>query len=263
MTWFTVGIFEPLFNALLYIQKILPGHDLGIAIILLTLVIKAALWIPSLSGIRASRQLQTLQPKLKAIQTQYKDNKEKLAQEQMKLYKDSKVNPLSSCLPLLIQIPFFIGLYQVFISGLKIDQNGILGANELKNVYPFLRGYYETTPINTMFLGFVDLVGQKGIANIVFAVLAGATQFWQTKMLAAPKEPHIKEARDESMASATNKQMTYLLPLFTAYLAYTFPAGLALYWTAQSILTIAQQYVFLRQHPMTPAVTQVPNDQQH
>jgi YidC/Oxa1 family membrane protein insertase len=263
MTWFTVGIFEPLFNALLYIQKILPGHDLGIAIILLTLVIKAALYIPSLSGIRASRQLQTLQPKLKAIQAQYKDNKEKLAQEQMKLYKESKVNPLSSCLPLLIQIPFFIGLYQVFISGLKIDQNGILGADTLKHVYPFLRGYYETTSINTMFLGFVNLVGKKGIANIVFALLAGATQFWQTKMLAAPKEPNIKEAKDESMTSATNKQMTYMLPLFTAYLAYTFPAGLALYWTTQSVLTIAQQYIFLRRHPVASAVTQVPNDQQH
>lgn len=263
MTWFTVGIFEPLFNALLYIQKILPGHDLGIAIILLTLVIKVALYIPSLSGIRASRQLQTLQPKLKAIQAQFKDNKEKLAQEQMKLYKESKVNPLSSCLPLLIQIPFFIGLYQVFISGLKIDQNGILGADTLKHVYPFLRGYYETTSINTMFLGFVSLVGKKGIANIVFALLAGATQFWQTKMLAAPKEPNIKEAKDESMTSATNKQMTYMLPLFTAYLAYTFPAGLALYWTTQSVLTIAQQYIFLRRHPMTPAVTQVSNDEQH
>lgn len=261
MNWFTVGIFEPLFNALLYIQKILPGHDLGIAIILLTLVIKAALYIPSLSGIRASRQLQTLQPKLKAIQAQYKDNKEKLAQEQMKLYKESKVNPLSSCLPLLIQIPFFIGLYQVFISGLKIDASGLLTSETLKHVYPFLHSHYEHTTINTMFLGFINLVGKKGVANIILALLAGGTQFWQTKMLAAPKEPHIKEARDESLTSATNKQMTYLLPLFTAYLAYTFPAGLALYWITQSVLTIIQQYIFLRQHPLTPAVTQVSNDQ--
>lgn len=260
MIWFTTGIFEPLFNALLYLQKAIPGHDLGLAIVLLTLIIKAALYVPSLSGIRASRQLQTLQPRLKAIQAQYKDDKGKLAQEQMKLYKDSRVNPLSSCLPLLIQIPFFIGLYQVFISGLKIDQNGILGATELKHVYPFLRGYYETTPINTLFLGFVSLVGKKGIANIIFALLAGATQFWQTKMLAAPSEPKIKEARDESITSATNKQMTYLLPLFTAYLAYTFPAGLALYWITQSVLTIAQQYIFLRQHPLTPVVSQAPHD---
>ncbi len=265
MNWFTTGftsgVFEPLFNALLYIQKTLPGHDLGLAIIILTLIIKLALYIPSLSSIRASRQLQTLQPKLKQIQAQYKDNKEKLAQEQMKLYKDSKVNPLSSCLPLLIQIPFFIGLYQVFISGLKIDSNGILGAEELKHVYPFLRGYYESTPINTMFLGFIDLVGKNGISSIVFALLAGGTQFWQTKMLASPKEPNIKEARDESITSATNKQMTYLLPLFTAYLAYTFPVGLALYWTTQSVLTIAQQYIFLRRHPLVSAVTQITNDQ--
>lgn len=261
MTWFTVGIFEPLFNALLFIQKILPGHDLGVAIILLTLLIKAALYIPSLAGIRASRQLQTLQPKLKAIQVQYKDNREKLAQEQMKLYKESKVNPLSSCLPLIIQVPFFIGLYQVFISGLKINEAGLLHTDVVKHVYPFLRTYYEQTPINTMFLGFVDLAKAHGIANIVMAVIAGAAQFWQTKMLAAPPEPKIDGARDESMTSAMNKQMTYILPLFTAYLAYKFPAGLALYWVIQSLLTIIQQYIFLRRHPMVPAVTQTSNEQ--
>lgn len=257
MNWFTVGIFEPLFNGLLYIQKILPGHDLGLAIILLTLIIKAALYLPSLSGIRASRQMQMLQPKLKAIQEQYKNDKQRLSQEQMKLYKESKVNPVSGCLPLLIQIPFFIGLYQVFIGGLKIDNHHILISSELKHVYPFLRDYYAHAPINTMFLGWIDLAKAHGIANIILGVVAGAAQFWQTKMLAAPKEPNIKAARDESIASATNKQMTYLLPILTAYLAYTFPAGLALYWIVQSVLTIGQQYIFLRQHPLTPAVVQV------
>lgn len=250
MNWFSVGIFEPLFNGLLFIQKILPGHDLGLAILLLTLVIKVILYLPSLSSIRASRQLQALQPRLKDIQTRNKGNREKLAQEQMALYKESKVNPLASCLPLIIQIPFFIGLYQVFISGLKIDHNGILESGVLKHVYPALRAYYEHTPINTLFLGFIDLAKASTPANIVLAVVAGATQFWQTKMLAAPKEPHIKEAKDESMVSSTTKQMTHLLPLFTAYLTYTFPAGLGLYWVAQSVFTIAQQYIFLKRHPL-------------
>jgi membrane protein insertase Oxa1/YidC/SpoIIIJ len=74
-------------------------------------------------------------------------------------------------------------------------------------------------------------------------------------------EPKIDGARDESMTSAMNKQMTYILPLFTAYLAYKFPAGLALYWVIQSLLTIIQQYIFLRRHPMVPAVTQISNEQ--
>lgn len=253
MTWFTVGIFEPLFNALLYIQKILPGHDLGLAIILLTLIIKAALYVPSLSSIRASRQLQTLQPQLKAIQETYKNDREKLAQEQMKLYRESKVNPLASCLPLIIQVPFFIGLYQVFITGLKIDTSGFLHADALKHVYPFLHDYYQTTAINPMFLSFINLSGKH---NIVLAVLAAGFQFWQTKMLAAPAEPKTKEAKDESMTSAMNKQMTYVLPIFTGYIAYTFPAGLALYWVTQSVLTIVQQYIFLRRHPLRPSVVQ-------
>lgn len=252
MTWFTVGIYEPLFNGLLFLVKYIPGHDLGLAIILLTLIIKFALYIPSLSSIRASRQLQTLQPQLKKIQEQYKNDKEKLAQEQMKLYRDSKVNPLASCLPLIIQIPFFIGLYQVFIGGLKIDANHLLQGSELSHVYPALRAYFEQTPINTMFLGFIDLGKSGGVANIVMALVAGGAQFWQTKMLAAPKEPKLKEAKDESMTASMNKQMTYLLPLFTAYLAYKFPAGLGLYWVVQSAFTIVQQYIFLRRHPLTP-----------
>lgn len=248
MSWFTIAIFQPLFNGLLFLQKVLPAHDLGLAIILLTLVIKAILYVPSLSGIRASRQLQVLQPQLKALQAKYKDNREQLAQEQMKLYKESKVNPFSSCLPLLIQIPIFIGLYQVFISGLKIDANGILVTSELHKVYPALRAYFDHTSINTMFLGFINLAHNH---NVILALLAGLSQFWQTKMLAAPKEPKIEGAKDESLTSATNRQMMYLLPLFTIYIAYTFPAGLALYWIVQSVLTIAQQYIFLRQHPIT------------
>lgn len=248
MSWFTVAVFQPLFNGLLFLARLMPNHDLGLAIILLTLVIKVVLYLPSLSAIRASRQLQVLQPQLQALQAKFKDNREKLAQEQMKLYKESRVNPLSSCLPLLIQIPFFIGLYQVFISGLKIDQHGILAASELNHVYPALRSYYEETSVNTLFLGFVNLAKNH---NVVLAALAGLSQFWQTKMLAAPKEPKIPGAKDESLTSATNRQMMYLLPLFTAYIAYTFPAGLALYWIVQSALTIVQQYVFLRQHPIT------------
>ena len=247
MNIFTTILFQPLFNGLLFLQKVIPGHDLGVAIIILTVVIKALMFTPSLSAIKSSRQLQELQPRLKEIQEKYKDNKEQLAQEQMKLYKESRVNPLSSCLPTILQLVVFIYLYRVFINGLKIDSHGLLAASELKNVYPALRSYFTTHPINTMFLHFVDLTKAH---NYIFALLAGASQFWQTKMLATPKEPKIKEAKDESFTSALNQQMTFVLPVMMVIFGYKFPAGLALYWVVSTLFTVGQQIFFLRRHPL-------------
>ncbi len=252
MNWFDVAIYQPILNALLYLQRTLPGHDMGLAIVLLTLVIKGIFYLPSLSAIRSSRQLQTLQPKLRALQEQYKNDREGLAREQMKLYKDSKVNPLSSCLPVIIQLPVLYGLYRVFFNGLHLDQHGHLIASQLKHVYPALRAYYETTPLHTTTLGWIDLAKAH---NIILAVLAAASQFWQTKMLAAPKEPKTPEAKDEAMTSAINKQATYLFPLLTLYIAYRFAAGLALYWLTSTAFTVVQQYIFLRRHPLQPPAT--------
>lgn len=255
MNWFDVAIYQPILNALLYLQKVLPGHDMGLAIVLLTVAIKAIFYIPSLSAIRSSRQLQTLQPKLRELQKKYKDDKEGLAREQMKLYRESKVNPLSSCLPLLIQLPFLYALYRVFFTGLHVDSHGLLAADQLKHVYPALREYFTTTPLHTITLGGLDLAKTH---NIVLAVLAAASQFWQTKMLAAPKEPKTAEAKDEAMTSAINKQATYIFPLFTLYIAYQFSAGLALYWLTSTAFQIGQQYIFLRRHPLKTSDDQTP-----
>lgn len=249
MNIFTTGIYEPIFNALLYIQKTLPNHDLGLSIIAITLAVKILLYIPSFTAIRASRQLQTLQPKLKAIQEKYKNDKEGLAKEQMKLYRESKVNPLSSCLPILIQLPILFALYRVFFNGLQIDSHGLLQASQLKHVYSALRGFYETTPLNTHLLGLLDLAKNH---NIILALLAGASQFWQSKMLAAPKEPSTPEAKDEAMSSAMTRQMTYFFPIITLVFSYQLPAGLALYWVVSTTFTIIQQYIFLKKHPLNP-----------
>jgi YidC/Oxa1 family membrane protein insertase len=254
MDIFHTLIFVPTFNALLFLQKVLPGHDLGIAIIVVTLVIKLILYIPSLAAIKSSRQLQEIQPLDKALQQKYKDNPQQLAQERMKLYKEHKVNPASSCLPIIIQVLVFYQLYRVFLNGLQINDQGFLLPEHIKDLYTPLQSYFTLNPINTLFLNWINL---KGTGNIALAILAGATQFWQTKMLAAPKEPNIPGAKDESVTAATNRTMTYVLPFMTAIITYRFPAGLALYWSASSIFTIIQQYIFLRRHPLpkiTPSV---------
>ena len=248
---FSTFIYEPIFNTLLFLHRYVPGQDMGLAIIAVTLLIKGILYLPSLTSIRASRQLQTLQPQLKALQEKYKDNKEALAREQMKLYKESKVNPLSSCLPIVIQLPILFGLYRVFLNGLKVDDHGLLAPDQLKHLYDGLRTFYENHPLTTTFLGFINLANRH---NIVLALIAGVAQFWQSRMLAAPKEPKTAEAKDEALTSAMNRQMMYIFPFVTAWISYTLPAGLGLYWAVSTLFTVGQQYLFLRRHPVKTVI---------
>lgn len=246
---FNVILFEPLFNALVFLYKYIG--DLGVAIIVLTIIIRAILYWPSLSSIKSQKALQDIQPKLQELQRKYKDNKEELGRQTIRFYKENKVNPFSSCLPLLIQLPILIALYQVFIAVANIDPTThILVTDRLQHLYGFLKSTYNTTSINPDFLGILDLSAKR---NIVLAVLAAGFQFWQSKMLMARK-PAVKDkgSRDEGMASAMSKQMTYIFPLVTGYIAYQFPAGLALYWVLTTILTIAQQYYLFRKTKPKP-----------
>lgn len=243
-------IYVPIYNALLWLVQVIPGHDLGLAIILITLAIRLVLYYPSLASIKSSRQLQNLQPRLKELQAKYKDDKESLAREQMKLYKESKVNPASSCLPLIVQLLVFYQLYQVFLNGLKLSPEGFIQADQLKDLAGGLRAYFETNAINATLFGWIDLSASK---NIFLAVFTGLTQFWQTKMLAAPKEPKTPEARDEAMTASITRSMTYTLPILMTWITFTLPAGLGLYWSISSLFGVAQQYLFMKTHPVKPA----------
>lgn len=244
--FFNTVLYEPLFNLLLWIYDVLPWQDLGVAIIILTVLIKLLLFWPALKGLRSQKALQDVQPKIEALRKEYADNREELGRQMMQLYKNNKVNPLSSCLPLLIQLPILWALFKVFFGGLATDPaTGILVAEQLDHIYAPLKDIFSTTPLNTHFLGFVDLAATK---NIVLAVLAGAIQFLQTKMLSA-KRPSVKTAgaKDESMAAGINKQMMYFLPIITVIFGYQFPAGVTLYWLSSTAFTWVQQLIFLRE----------------
>ena len=115
---FNLILFQPLFNLLIFLYNFIPGHDLGLAIIILTVIIKLILYPLAQQSLKSQKALQELQPKLDSLKKQFGHDKEKLAKEMMVLYKQEKVNPLSSCLPLLIQLPFLIAVYRVFASGL-------------------------------------------------------------------------------------------------------------------------------------------------
>jgi YidC/Oxa1 family membrane protein insertase len=179
-----------------------------------------------------------LQPKLNEIKVKYKDNKEQQALETMKLYKEHKINPFSSCLPLLIQLPFLIAIYQVFSLGLS---NGSLDL-----LYPFI-----TNPgqINSLAFGFLDMAKPQ----FILAILAGAAQFWQTKMMMA-KRPEVKTkgSEDEDMAAIMGRQMTVMMPIMTVVIGWSLPAGLVFYWFLLTIFTGVQQLITLRKKKELP-----------
>lgn len=242
---FTTLFYEPIFNGLMALVRWLPGHDLGVAIVGMTLIIRGLLVWPSLSQIRSSRSLQVLQPKLKALQQQLKDNRQEYAKRVMELYREHKVNPLSSCLPTLIQLPFLFALYQVFMSGIQIDPaTQLLKESQLTNLYGSLREFYAATPVETISLGFLNLAKNH---NIILAVIVGLTQFVQAKML-VPKTnpPQVKGAQDEQMATTMMRQTTYIFPALFAWISYTVPSGLGLYFLISNFFSIAQQWLVMK-----------------
>lgn len=249
MDFFNLILVHPLLNALFFLDRYIPGHDLGISIILLTVIIRFILYIPSLSAIKSQRQVQEMQPKLDALKKKYKDNREELGRQMMKFYKDNKVNPFSSCLPLLIQMPILYALFRVFFDGLSADSaTGILVPEQLNHLYGSLRDYYAVTPIKATFLGLVDLTKTN---NYVLAFLAAAFQFIQSKMLVTKQPPkNLTGAKDENIASSTSRTMTYLFPILIFYFSLKFSAGLALYWVVATLFVIAQQYFYFKKHPV-------------
>lgn len=232
----TAVFYQPLLNLLVFIYNFTPGHDIGLAIIILTILIKLILYPFSAKSIKSQKALQELQPKIEAIKNQYKNEKEKQASEMMKLYKEEKVSPFSSCLPLLIQLPFLIAVYSVFRAGLS--------QNSLSLIYPFITNPGQLNPIAFGFLDFSK-------PQIFLAVLAGLAQFWQAKMLIT-KKPEVKGegSKDENMMVIMNKQMTYLMPVMTVFIGATLPGGLVFYWFIITALTAAQQLLVFKKKPV-------------
>jgi len=223
---FNTVLYQPIFNLLVFLYNVVPGNDMALAIIALTVIIKLILFPLSLKSIKSQRALQNIQPKMQELKKKLTDQKEKLASEMMKLYRDEKVSPFSSCLPLIIQLPFLLAVFQVFRTGLN--------DTSLELLYPFVQ---NPGHLNSVSLG-LDL----SQPNIILAVLTGAVQFWQAKMMITKKQPSVPGAKDEKMLSMMNKQMVYFMPFFTVIIGMQLPAGLMIYWMTTTLLMVFQQY---------------------
>jgi YidC/Oxa1 family membrane protein insertase len=225
--------YNPILNLLVFVYNIIPGHDIGFAIIILTVIIKIILLPLSKRALESQKTMQTIQPKLEALKEEHKGDKEALSREMMALYKREKVNPFSSCLPLLIQLPFFWAVFRVF--------RDELGGKVLTGLYPFI---HNPGALDAIAFGFIDF----SKPNIPLAVLAGVAQFLQTKMMPQPA-PAKQGSKESTMTNIMSKQMLYFMPVITIFICISLPSGLSFYWLLTTLLTILQQmYLFKKVH---------------
>jgi len=234
---FNTILYQPLFNGLVLLYNYLPGNDFGVAVIVLTILIKTLLYPLGAKAIKSQKALSGLQPKIKEIQEKYKDDKEKQAKEIMALYKKEKINPFSGLLPLLIQLPILIALFLVF----RTFEGG-LADSEFEKLYTFV----SPPIIDTKFLGIIDLIKP----SMFLAFLAGVFQFFQTKMISPKTRTNKKQA--PNFSDQMQKQMQYFFPVFTILILLRLPAAIGLYWIATALFTIIQQYVILKKKNHEP-----------
>lgn len=223
--FYNLILYRPLFNAVMFLYNIIPGHDFGLAIIALTVVIRLTFFPLSVRTIRSQRALSKINPKIKEIKEKFKNNAQAQSAAIMNLYKEHKVNPLSGCLPLLIQLPILIALYQAFGAGFKPDS--------LNLVYGFISNPGHIEPIS---LGFLDITSR----SVLLAIITGAFQFLQLRqnsamMKSSSADPGQKEVQ------ALNSQMLYFFPVIIIIIGWNLPAGLLLYWLTTTLFSMSEQ----------------------
>jgi YidC/Oxa1 family membrane protein insertase len=231
--WDTL-IINPMVNTLLWIYSILGNF--GIAIIIFTILIRLITYPLTVQQMKGTQKMQEFNKSKEyaELQAKYKGDKQKLQQEQMKLYQEMGINPLGSCLPTLIQFPIIIGLYQAIIRALAVTP--IQTLDLYGHIYPFINAA-KLIPINNIFL-WMNLSQPErfyifGIGIPILAIVVVVTTFMQSKLMTPPSQPGEQGAQ---MAQAMNLYM----PLLMGYLALTFASGLSLYFVTSNVVTIAQ-----------------------
>jgi YidC/Oxa1 family membrane protein insertase len=232
--WNTL-IIEPMVNALLFIYSLVGNF--GIAIILFTILIRLITHPLTASQVKSTAKMTELQKskKWQEMQKKYKDDKTKLSQEQMALYKELGINPMGSCLPMLIQFPIIIGLYQSVTRAMAASPFQLLDLSKL--IYPFINAS-ELIPLKSQFLwmnmGQPERLNIFGVAIPVLTILVVITTFLQSKLMTPPP------ANPGDQAAQMGKMMNLYMPLLMGYFAYTLASGLALYFVVGNLVGITQ-----------------------
>lgn len=224
--FFATVLYEPFYNLLILIVWLTPGHYVGVAIVILTLLTRVILLPSSLKAARFQVKNTELQPKINKIKAEIKDSQEQ-TKAIMALYKEEGHSPLGSCLPLLIQMPILIVLYSVFSHGLTVD-----GFSALYSFVP------RPDTINTAFLGF-DLTKKD---PWVLPIVAAAFQFLLSFMMLPKKVKGVVEEKSNDPMAMMNKQMLFLPAVITVFFGRSMPSALVIYWIMTTLFSIGQQW---------------------
>ncbi|MDW7772262.1 MAG: membrane protein insertase YidC [Desulfobulbaceae bacterium] len=214
--WFDI-IAKPMLWLLNFFHSIIGNY--GVAIILLTILIKGAFWPITQKGMKSMKNMQKLQPKVAKLKEKFKNDPQKMNQEMMALYKTYKVNPLGGCLPMVLQIPFFFALYKVLLMSI-----------ELRHA-PFMLWINDLSAPDRLWIGF-DIPYLHGIP--VLTLLMGASMYLQQKMTPTTADP-------------TQARIMQMLPIIFTFMFLNFASGLVLYWFVNNLLSILQQQLINRQ----------------
>jgi YidC/Oxa1 family membrane protein insertase len=261
---FETLVVKPIFNALMFLYSLIPGGDFGIAIIIFTILIRFLLYPLVKSQLHQTKMMRKMQPELKKIKAAANGNKQVEAAQQMELYKRYGISPFRSILVLIIQLPIFIGLYQVIqIVTLHRDQLGRHMYDATAHLEPVKKIIDNPDSFNHTMLGFIDLTkttfGNHGvdITLLVLAVISAATQYIMTKQT-MPTNKSNKRFRDIMAETASGKQsdpgemsaammgnMMKIMPVFMFFIMVSLPGALALYYTVSNLVAVGQQHYLL------------------
>jgi len=231
-SFFHTTIYDPLYNALIWLVGILPGHDVGVAVIALTLIVRFVLYPLSRRAIQSQMAMKKVAPEVEEIKKKYKNNSPEQAQAIFALYKERGVHPFAGMGVMLIQIPILIALYWIFaVGGLPTVNTHLL--------YSFI-----TTPptINMHFLGVVDM-GAKH--NIILAFLTVVTQMIYSRLSMGPRagKTAVEESLSSDMAKSFDLQVRYVLPVIIGVVGYSIAAAATLFYVTSNVFMIAQEYL--------------------
>ncbi|OHA60124.1 MAG: hypothetical protein A2589_00385 [Candidatus Vogelbacteria bacterium RIFOXYD1_FULL_46_19] len=229
--FFNIILFQPLYNALVWLSGVMPGHSIALAIIALTVIIKTLLTPLYHKSSKTQRKLKEIEPELSKLKEQHKDDKQLQAQKMMELYREHGINPLTGFMVLLIQLPIILALFYVFSKGFELN---------LDILYPFVS---SPEVVDRTVFGWI-LLTEK---SYWLALLVGLTQYVQIRLTLPPLPQRLPKSDTpsfkEDLARSMNMQMRYVMPVIITVIASQFPSAIALYWLTGNLFAIGHELI--------------------
>ncbi len=231
---FNTVFYQPIYNGFVFLISIIPGANIGLAIIILTVIVKFIIFPLTHRSVTSQAKMRSIEPQVKEVKEKYNKDKQEQAKKVMELYKKHGVNPFTGCFLVLVQMPIVIALYWVFFKGI-VDLNPEI-------LYSFVK---IPDNINTIFLGVFDMGGK----SIFLALIAGILQYFQMKFSLPPlinndkKNTTGKMSFKDEFARNMSIQMRYVLPVFVFFISYSISAAVALYWATNNLFSVTHELI--------------------